>query len=144
MIDFFRYHTFTYTHTHLYTHTHTITLSHHHTLIPSHSHHHTTCTGVDFSVLAAEAAELRRDMRRLQELFPRLTDSEVLPPLLSLHCEDSHHIPPMPGTMHSCSQQKVPSLGMSVCLSACQSFLSMEFYDGVLWWSLSMEFYGGP
>ena len=141
MIEVFRYHIFTHTHTitlsHHHTHHHTFTPSHYHTLTPSHthtitlSHHHTTCTGVDFSALAAEAAELRRDMRRLQELFPQLTDSEVLPPLLSLHCEDAHHIPPMSGSMHSCPQQKVPSLGMSVCLSVCQSFLSMEFYDGV-------------
>ena len=135
MIEVFRYHIFTHTHHHTLTpshtpsHTHTITHSHHHTITLS--HHHTTCTGVDFSALAAEAAELRRDMRRLQELFPRLTDSEVLPPLLSLHCEDSHHIPPMSGSMHSCPQQKVPSLGMSVCLSVSLPVLSMEFYDGV-------------
>ena len=129
MIEVFRYHIFTHTHTITLSYHHTLTPSHSHTitLIPSHthtitlSHHHTTCTGVDFSALAAEAAELRRDMRRLQELFPQLTDSEVLPPLLSLHCEDAHHIPPMSGSMHSCPQQKVPSLGMSVCLSVCLS-----------------------
>ena len=54
-------------------------------------------------------------MRRLQELFPRLTDEEVLPPLLSLQYEDPHHIP-MSDNLRSHPQQRVPSLGMSVCL----------------------------
>ena len=92
-----------------------ITPSHSHTITPS--HHHTTCIGVDFSALAAEAAELRRDVRRLQELFPRLTDDEVLPPLLSLQCEDPHHIPPMSDNIRNHPQQRVHSLGMSVSLS---------------------------
>ena len=87
--------------------------SHPHTLTPS--HHHTTFIGVDFSALAVEAAELRRDMRQLQELFPRLTDDEVLPLLLSLNCVDPHQIP-MSDNLRNHPQQRVPSLGMSVCL----------------------------
>jgi len=49
---------------------------------------------VDFDALAAEAAELKQGTR-LDDMFPRLKDEEVLPLLLNLSVQNtfSHHIP---------------------------------------------------